>query len=291
MTKTRAQKIWKRTIVGFSIAGAVALFLWATTIEAGSWLVLAAGSACSLWGIVEVHRMGKKAARLAPLGLVIPWMGVVAAVGFALQTGESSDYWMTLSMVTLVASATLPFAFGAVYFYWRRTQGGFPIVIAPLFLLPWLVLPLPLATLIHVHYASTGLVALLILSKLGDVAGYYVGNAIGKSHPFPGISPGKTTAGCVGSLIAGTIAGACCHWGGLTPDARFGILSGLLAGAGLNIAAQAGDLAESVLKRFAGVKDSGTAFGPSGGMLDLADSLLLSVPAFLLLWPALFETS
>jgi phosphatidate cytidylyltransferase len=62
-------------------------------------------------------------------------------------------------------------------------------------------------------------------------------------------------------------------------------MGGLAAGAAVNLAAQAGDLLESWIKRGAGVKDSGTWFGPSGGVLDLVDSLLLAVPAALLVWP------
>jgi phosphatidate cytidylyltransferase len=56
----------------------------------------------------------------------------------------------------------------------------------------------------------------------------------------------------------------------------------------LNIAAQAGDLLESWFKRTGGVKDSGTLFGPSGGVLDVVDSLLLTGPVFLVVQPLLF---
>jgi predicted CDP-diglyceride synthetase/phosphatidate cytidylyltransferase len=133
--------------------------------------------------------------------------------------------------------------------------------------------------------------ARLILSKVGDIAGYFVGSAIGKSHPFPKISPGKTTAGCVASLVAGTVAGWIAVATGLLPQASWGVAGALLAGAGVNLAAQAGDLFESWVKRRAGVKDSGTWFGPSGGVLDLIDSLLFSIPAALWLWPRLFDSS
>ena len=77
--------------------------------------------------------------------------------------------------------------------------------------------------------------------------------------------------------------------GGVLDGARFGVASGLLLGLVVNLTAQAGDLLESRFKRRAQVKDSGTTFGPSGGMLDLVDSLLLSAPLVALLWPLLFE--
>ena len=77
--------------------------------------------------------------------------------------------------------------------------------------------------------------------------------------------------------------------GGVLDGARFGVASGLALGLVVNLTAQAGDLLESRFKRRAQVKDSGTTFGPSGGMLDLVDSLLLSAPLVALLWPLLFE--
>ncbi|MEM7518393.1 MAG: phosphatidate cytidylyltransferase, partial [Planctomycetota bacterium] len=160
----------------------------------------------------------------------------------------------------------------------------------PAALAAWVLPPLFLVPRIGAWWGLDGLIALLVLSKIGDIAGYFTGNAIGKTHPFPSISPGKTTAGCVGSLVAGTIAGGICVAIGLLPDARLGLLGGLLAGAALNIAAQAGDLAESWVKRRAEAKDSATWFGPAGGVLDLVDSLLFSVPAALLVWPIVFAS-
>lgn len=153
------------------------------------------------------------------------------------------------------------------------------------FLALWLVVPS--LGLLHVWwgYGAAGLTALVILSKIGDVFGYYVGSALGRTHPFPRISPGKTTAGCVGSLVAALVVGALLVPAGLLPDGRLGIWGGVLAGLVTNLAAQAGDLLESKVKRTAGVKDSGSWFGPAGGLLDLVDSLLLSAPVALLAWP------
>ena len=155
----------------------------------------------------------------------------------------------------------------------------------------WLLPPLPALWGIWHTCGTSGLVALLALSKIGDTAGYYVGGSIGKSHPFPRISPGKTTAGCVASFVAATALGGALSAAGVLPEGRFGIASGLAAGALLNVAAQAGDLLESFVKRRAGVKDSSNCFGPSGGLLDQLDSLLLSIPMAILTWPFLFPDS
>jgi phosphatidate cytidylyltransferase len=137
---------------------------------------------------------------------------------------------------------------------------------------------------------QSAFVCLLILSKIGDIAGYYVGSAIGKSHPFRGISPGKTTAGCVASLlvtIAATVGMQRVGWMAPQADALWAVV---VFGAAINVAAQAGDLFESWIKRRSGVKDSGTWFGPSGGVLDLVDSLLFTIPVALIAWPLLTGT-
>jgi len=146
----------------------------------------------------------------------------------------------------------------------------------------WIVPPLPALWHVWEAWSIGGLIALLLCSKIGDTAGYYVGTAIGRHHPFPRISPGKTTEGCIGSFVAGTLAGGVCVALELLPG---DFVHGLLAGAVVNLAAQTGDLLESFVKRRAGVKDSSGLLGPSGGLLDQIDSLLVSVPVALAVWP------
>lgn len=158
-----------------------------------------------------------------------------------------------------------------------------------LWVAPLLLLPLPWLWHIWQDYGSSGLIALILLAKIGDIAGYYVGSAIGVRRPFPGISLGKTVAGCWGSFAAGTLAGGALVAGGVLPEGTLGVWGGFAAGGAVNLGAQAGDLLESWIKRRAGVKDSGTWFGPSGGVLDLVDSLLLAVPVALVSWPLLLR--
>ena len=149
----------------------------------------------------------------------------------------------------------------------------------------WIAVPLVTLILWTRQLGHDALVALIIVSKAGDIAGYFIGRKYGKRHPFPNLSKGKTVAGCVASVIAGVVAGALLarFWtlgpAGLTP------VEGALAGLALNLAAQAGDLFESAVKRRAGVKDSGVMMGASGGLLDVLDSMLFTAPVawFLLL--------
>jgi phosphatidate cytidylyltransferase len=115
----------------------------------------------------------------------------------------------------------------------------------------------------------------LLLSWAGDTAALYIGKAFGRHKLAPVISPKKTWEGAFGSIAGALIAGGIyAHY--LIPDTRLAIILPLaIAG---NIAGQLGDLAESALKRRAGIKDSGSSLPGHGGWLDRIDSILFTVP-------------
>ena len=152
----------------------------------------------------------------------------------------------------------------------------------------WIALPLTWVWHVWEQFGPATMVGLVVLSKIGDIAAYYGGNAFGKRHPFPNLSPGKTVEGFACSVGAGLLTG-----GILSAIDAFncGLLAGVTAGLIVNVASQAGDLLESRVKRSVGVKDSSAVFGPSGGFLDIVDSLLLSTPAALLTWPWLMAST
>ena len=119
------------------------------------------------------------------------------------------------------------------------------------------------------------LVLLLGILVLADSAAFFVGHAFGRRRLAPKVSPGKTVEGALGGLAGGVAGAFLVRQLGL-PD-----LPALhAAGLGAAVAAMgiAGDLAESLLKRWAGVKDSGALFPGHGGMLDRLDSLLFGAP-------------
>jgi CDP-diglyceride synthetase len=221
------------------------------------------------------RRVAQRASSILIAGLVVGWAWLF------FDQADPKD-WDSLSLSTPLLFASL--LAGALHFAWRSDRLG--ALVQAGWIAALLTLPLPWMWHVWHRWGDRGLIALIVLSKIGDVAGYYVGSAIGRFHPFPHISPGKTIEGCLGSLAAGTAAGGLLAACGLLPRGDLGIAGGLLAGAVTNLAAQAGDLCESWIKRRAGVKDAGTWFGPSGGVLDLVDSLLFTVPAALLFWPA-----
>lgn len=140
---------------------------------------------------------------------------------------------------------------------------------------------LAIASHVQLQKQDPWLVFLLIaIVWLGDTAAFYVGSAWGKRRLAPAVSPKKTWEGAIAGFLVGVAATAV--WSQLR---RGGIEPVWLAiGALTAVAAQVGDLVESVLKRSAGVKDSGSLLPGHGGFLDRSDALLLAGPV---LWLAL----
>lgn len=117
------------------------------------------------------------------------------------------------------------------------------------------------------------LLFLLAVVWAGDVAALYIGKLLGRHRLAPRVSPGKTWEGAAGSAAAAALVGL-----------GFGVwfehrpLRFLLLAVAINIAAQLGDLAESMLKRAAGAKDSGALLPGHGGVLDRIDAMLFAAP-------------
>jgi phosphatidate cytidylyltransferase len=121
---------------------------------------------------------------------------------------------------------------------------------------------------------------LLIVVWTTDTAAYVVGRRVGGARLAPSISPGKTWSGLGGGVFGASLASVLTAWA-LGYSERLVQAAGL--GAVFAILAQLGDLAESALKRRAGVKDSGSLIPGHGGVLDRVDGLLLTAPALALL--------
>ena len=132
--------------------------------------------------------------------------------------------------------------------------------------------------LIKIRYLPGGLgylAALLLITKLGDIGAFLVGNSWGRHPLIPRISPKKTVEGSLGSLAFSVLTALACR--SFLP---FNNGQLLLIAIGLNILGQLGDLSESLLKRDCQVKDSGNIFPGMGGVLDEIDSLLFTAPVF-----------
>ena len=181
---------------------------------------------------------------------------------------------------------------------------GYPAAAASAFAFAYIALPLAMLVQLRQQWAGAFLILyLLLVVWSGDILAYFVGKSIGRHLMAPRISPKKTWEGAVASMVASLAVGGAVfyyslplstkflQWGLIQRrDGMFGLerpalLPILLLTAVLNIAAQLGDLVESLIKRGAAVKDSGTILPGHGGMLDRIDALLFAAPV-LWVWAA-----
>jgi phosphatidate cytidylyltransferase len=125
------------------------------------------------------------------------------------------------------------------------------------------------------HGPTSTLLFCLVLWS-GDIAALYVGRSVGRRPMVPTISPGKTWEGALGGLVGSLLVAILSAWLLSLPMT---VYQSLLFGLLISCAAQIGDLAESLLKRYIGVKDSGSLIPGHGGILDRLDSFCLAAPA------------
>jgi phosphatidate cytidylyltransferase len=196
-----------------------------------------------------------------------------------------------------VAASLAPFIFLSAAMRRPDLRTGYPAAAASSFAFAYIAIPM--ALLVGIREQPAGAIwtiYTLLAVWSGDIFAYFVGKAIGRHRMSPAISPKKTWEGGVASIVASVIIGTL--WIQFAPvissallrvslidrrDGMFGLEQPqlwpiILLSAVVNIAAQLGDLVESVIKRGAGVKDSGTILPGHGGMLDRIDAMLFAVP-------------
>lgn len=152
-----------------------------------------------------------------------------------------------------------------------KVSGGSLLFLYPVYSLSHLIL------FLDTRAGRNALLFLLLCVWVCDSAAYYVGSTLGRRKLAPAISPNKTVAGAVGGVLGAAGMSVVLKMVNLVPWPL-----GFALGTGLAIAvlAQMGDLAESMVKRDAGVKDSGSLIPGHGGMMDRVDALLFTVPVF-----------
>jgi phosphatidate cytidylyltransferase len=196
-----------------------------------------------------------------------------------------------------VAAALAPFVFLTVAMRRADLISGYPAAAASVF--AFVYIAIPMALLVEIRQQPAGAIwtiYTLLAVWAGDIFAYFVGKSLGRHRMSPEISPKKTWEGAAASIVASLIVGALWiqHAPGISSallraglierrDGMFGLEQPqlcpiILLSAMVNIAAQLGDLVESLIKRGAGVKDSGTILPGHGGMLDRIDAMLFAVP-------------
>lgn len=216
--------------------------------------------------------------------LVSSWVPFIweAAAETAPQTTAGTWPLLALALCVLLVFA------GEMYRF-QKPGGAMVNVAMAILAIVYVGLLFSLLAQLRIHWGIWALVSLLLVVKLGDVGAFTVGRLFGRHKIAPAISPGKTVEGAVGALIFSCAASwATFHWlipwtapSAMPSKPWWGwILFGLLVG----IAGMVGDLAESLMKREAGKKDSSTWMPGFGGVLDILDSILLASPVGWFCW-------
>lgn len=203
------------------------------------------------------------------------WLGLTCALGVAATFDASMS--LALSLELPLTLGTIAIAIAAM------TGRGTPaemLETIQVTLLPVLAVGLTLGHLIGLRSigpeVGRDLVFLLFMCVMfADTAAYYVGSAIGRRKMAPRLSPNKSWEGAIAAVV-GSIGAALLAAVWFYPELP--LKHALIIGALLGPAGIFGDLAESVLKRAGGVKDSGRILPGHGGLLDRTDSLLFAAP-------------
>jgi phosphatidate cytidylyltransferase len=200
---------------------------------------------------------------------------VIASHPLAIMTFVFACAWWLLVLVVLAGSVDGIF----------QTQEGRALAGILVLVPAWAALGF-----LHEADANRPLLVLFVLVLVGiaDTAAYAAGRVFGRTKLAPAISPGKTVEGVIGAIVAVALLAAAAgaaiwHLRG----ARLGVWTALAVVTAL--ISVLGDLAESKMKRIAGVKDSGRLLPGHGGVLDRIDALTAAAPVFALGWLAAFD--
>ncbi len=239
------------------------------------------------WGIfaIAIAVAGGLVFTLAMIGI-----GVLCLREYLAMTGEMrpvqraaylsvaalilAAHFGTAFNVLLIIAASFPilFFFGAD----RHHRDGITMSMGVTLLgIVWIGIPLVHAVLLRdlPHHGAALLVDVLVGTFATDTGAYATGRMFGSHKIAPSLSPNKTLEGLVGGFLIGTMA----FWfAGLYQDWLSGA-DALIIGAAVAAVAPIGDLFESMLKRDLGTKDTGTLFGPHGGILDRLDAVFFTI--------------
>lgn len=234
-----------------------------------------------------------------PLGVLTYIFTGIFFLLLGLNFGNGKPLLSTAVFVYCVgfAAAIAPFIFLTRAMKIEDLSSGYPAAGASVFAFTYIALPMGMLVQLRQQWAGAFyLLYLLLVVWAGDIFAYFVGKSVGRHLMAPRISPKKTWEGAAASLLASVAVGwvlfqyslplssALLRAGFIERrDGLFGLEQPAIAPVialtiVLNVAAQLGDLVESLIKRGAGVKDSGGILPGHGGMLDRIDALLFAAP-------------
>jgi len=254
-----------RILVAIPAAAVAVLFIDLGGLAFALFMILV-GWAC-------LHELYRLLDRWRPVAIV--GFASLAAMVLAARHGGERD-------LVLVAAATLPVLF---LFVAARGRGRHSVAIAGTLLgVSWIGIAVTLAVLLRqLPHGKSVVIDVLLGTFIGDTAAYLGGRMFGRRLLAPTISPKKTVEGLLIGALAAVVTVLLAR---LFQEAWLTEGHALLLGVTVAVFAPLGDLFESVIKRDAGAKDTGRAFGPHGGVLDRADAALFTMSAAYFVWLA-----
>lgn len=264
--------------VGVVLIAAVPAFI-------GGYVFAAAMLVIAVAGIRELSSAFTKAGH-RPFALVAQALGAVFLVVSAFLNPRASLFWLfTLLLIVSMTSMLFQSHEDGALNGWTLSLASVVYVAFPLLLAValrdtggssaqnW-------TTTVAGWFRSPGLGLAWVgvvfsVTWLNDTAAYLFGRTFGRTKLAPKLSPGKTRVGAISGLVAGTLAGALSAW---VFGAGISVSLACAVGFILAVCAQAGDLAESAIKRSLNIKDMGELIPGHGGILDRIDALLFTFP-------------
>lgn len=301
------QSFGSRAVFAVVVTAVFCGLAWADSIGLGGalpawWLlpvavVLAVGSVDELIRLFAARNILLPGWLLRPAVVTVVLAAAAGANAFAASTSAASPT-AAMGWPAVAAGLAIMALFLVEIVSYRPHSAALERLSAGVFVVAFLGLPLACIVSLRLlclenlgpeqrglgHRGMLPLLSLVAVAKVGDIAAYLGGSLLGRHRMSAILSPGKTWEGAAASLAGSCLAAwlvlerfgadrAAGPWGSW-------IVFGLLVG----MAAILGDLAESLVKRECGAKDSGRSLGGMGGFLDLVDSLLFAAPVAWLLW-------
>jgi len=248
--------------------------------------------------LAAIHELLKlsEAYEIQPLRIPTYLFCGVFFVLIAVHPG-STDLLSTsaFSYIALSATVLAPFVFLSIAMRRDQLASAFPAAMVPAFGFVYVAVPLALLVQLREQWRGSFLLLyLLLLVWAGDIFAYFIGKPFGRHRMSPRVSPHKTWEGAGASVSASVAVGILMfHYAQPISSAllqahlierqngifeEWPVATVIALSIALNVAAQLGDLVESLIKRGAGAKNSGALLPGHGGMLDRIDALLFAAP-------------
>lgn len=239
-------------------------------------LAIGATICVAMWELYQIFR----AKGLEPASKA----GITFGALYAIAVSVATQYVSAEMLPEFILLISLLSCF---LYYFSRGKSPLQNLSATVFSIAYLAVPL--SCMIRIAYffpqGSTldgrwWLLYLLVVTKMTDTGGFFIGKKFGKEKLAPYISPKKTKEGAIGGFVAAILSSVGIMFlASICDPGAFGLSlwQSIWLGAGIGLCAQIGDLSESLLKRDGGIKDSNQMPG-LGGMLDIVDSLVFSAP-------------